>query len=183
MDRDAQIAAIHDLVTPALASLGLELFDLNFAGSARGRTLRVIVERESADGAADGHGDVKAGVDLDTIAKASQAITPLLDNDPTLTGSYLLEVTSPGVERQLRTLPHFQRAVGETVSVKYRTEGGSERVRGTLSRADADIELDIDGETHRIAFADITDARTVFEWGPSPRPGKKRAQPKEKTRS
>jgi ribosome maturation factor RimP len=176
LDRDAQIAALHDLVTPALASLGLELFDLYFSGSGRGRMLRVSVERDGAGG----------GVDLDTIALASQAITPLLDNEPTLTGSYVLEVTSPGVERPLRVPSHFRRAIGETVSVKYRTDEGSQRVRGTLVAAGDDldhIDLDIDGVTHRIAFADITDARTVFEWGPSPRPGKKRAQPKEKTRS
>jgi ribosome maturation factor RimP len=174
LDRDTQIAAIHDLVTPALASLGLELFDLYFAGSGRGRTLRVTVERDRADGA----------VDLDTIARAAQMITPLLDDEPALSGPYLLEVTSPGVERPLRRPEHFRRAVGETVSVKYRTEGGSDRVRGKLTAADDEaIDLDIDGEGRRVALTDITDARTVFEWGPSPRPGKKRTQPKEKTRS
>ena len=172
MDRDAQIAAIHDLVTPVLASLGLELFDLHLAGSGRGRTLRIAVDVDD---------DREGGVDLDTIAAASQAITPLLDNEPTLTGSYLLEVTSPGVERPLRRPEHFRRAVGGTVSVKYRTDAGSQRVRGTLAEADdAGVVVDVDSEARRIALTDITDARTVFEWGPQPRPGKRSGAPTRK---
>ena len=161
LDRDTQIAAIHDLVTPVLASLGLELFDLSLAGSGRGRTLRVFVER--ADG---------SPVDLDTIALASQALTPVLDDAPALAGPYLLEVTSPGVERPLRRADHFRRAVGEQVSVKFRTEAAPQRLRGTLTAADDDaIDLDVDGATRHIPLSTIADARTVFEWGPSPRPG------------
>jgi ribosome maturation factor RimP len=175
LDRDAQTAAIQDLVTPALAGLGLELFDVYFSGSGKARTLRVAVERDG-------------GVDLDTIAAASQAITPLLDDEPTLKGSYLLEVTSPGVERALRRPEHFRRAIGETVSVKYRTDAGTARERGTLTAAaDGTIVVTVDGEEHPIALSAITDARTVFDWGPAPRPGKgsraSSARKKEKSRS
>jgi ribosome maturation factor RimP len=183
MDRDAQIAAIQNLVTPVLASLGLALFDLHLTGSGRGRTLRVVVERDQ-----DPAHDDKGGVDLDTIAAAAQAITPLLDNEPTLSGSYLLEVTSPGVERALRRPQHFRRAVGETVSIKYRTDQGSQRCRGLLTAADdTAVTVDVDGEACRISLDDVTDAHTVFDWGPSPRPGKggraSSTRKKEKTRS
>jgi ribosome maturation factor RimP len=162
LHRDTQIAAISDLVAPALASLGLDLFDLHFTGSGRARTLQVVVERV----------DAGAPVDLDTIALASQTISPLLDDAPFLDGPYLLEVTSPGVERPLRRPEHFRRAIGETVSVKYRTAAQPERCRGTLTAVGDDaIEVDVEGDVRRLAFADIADARTVFEWGPSPRPG------------
>jgi ribosome maturation factor RimP len=176
LNRDTQIAAIHDLVTPVLASLGLELFDLQLTGSGRGRTLRISVEREG-------------GVDLDAIAGASQAITPLLDNDKSLDGSYLLEVTSPGIERPLRRPEHFRRAIGEIVSIKYRTDTTADRLRGTLTEVDDDgCVVDVDGELRHFAFADIADARTVFEWGPAPRPGKagkgrRTDRTKEKSRS
>jgi ribosome maturation factor RimP len=178
MDRDARVAALQDRIAPALETLGLDLFDLHLTGAGKGRTLRVTVERDG-------------GVDLDTIAAASQAITPLLDDEPTLAGSYLLEVTSPGVERTLRRPEHFRRAVGETVSVKYRTDAGTERRRGELAAADDDhIDVVADGEPHRIPLAAITDARTVFDWGPAPRPGgggkagsKSAARKKEKSRS
>jgi ribosome maturation factor RimP len=152
-----------------LASLGLELFDLYLSGSGRGRTLRVIVERAGEE----------RGVDLDTIALASQAITPLLDDDVALAGPFVLEVTSPGVERTLRRPEHFARAVGETVSVKYRTDTAPQRLRGTITAAGDDaIELDVDGEHRHIVLADVVEARTVFEWGPSPRPGKRGGAPK-----
>jgi ribosome maturation factor RimP len=173
MDRDDLTGVISDLVTPSLRSLGLELFDVQLSGPGKARTLRVTVDRDG-------------GVDLDTIATASQAITPLLDTEPRLRGSYLLEVTSPGIERPLRRPDHFRRAVGETVSVKYHTDHGPERVRGTIAAVDDDgITLAVDGDERRIAFTDITDARTVFDWGPAPRPGKRDtagARKKEKTR-
>jgi ribosome maturation factor RimP len=173
LDRDAQVAAVRALVTPVLTSLGLDLFDMQLSGGGKGRTLRVVVDRDG-------------GVDLDTIAAASQAITPLLDDEPNLTGSYLLEVTSPGVERPLRRPEHFRRAKGENVSVKHRTDAGPQRVRGTLTDADdAAIVLDVGGDTCRIALADVTDAHTIFDWGPSPRPGKRSGAParkKEKSR-
>jgi ribosome maturation factor RimP len=161
LDRDRQITAIHDLVAPVLASLGLELFDLHFSGAGKGRRLSVVVDRDG-------------GVDLDTIATASQAITPVLDSEPTLSGSYVLEVTSPGIERPLRRPEHFRRAVGDTVSVKHHTDTGSQRVRGTLTEVDdAGVVVDVDGDARHVAYADITDARTVFDWGPQPRPGKR----------
>jgi ribosome maturation factor RimP len=162
LNRDTQIAAATDRVTPVLASLGLELFDLQLSGSGRGRTLRVVVDRDG-------------GVDLDAITAASQAIGPLLDDESALAGPFVLEVTSPGVERQLRRPPHFRRAVGETVSIKYRTDAEPLRVRGTLLDADDDgVVIALAEDDHRrIAFVDIADARTVFEWGPSPRPDKR----------
>jgi ribosome maturation factor RimP len=190
LDREAQIAAIQDLVTPVLTSIGLELFDLHITGSGRGRTLQVMVERAAGEG--DSH------VDLDTIARASQAISPLLDDDRALAGPFLLEVTSPGIERPLRRPEHFRRAIGETVSVKFHVKyhaenqagNESQRLRGTLTAAgDTAIDVDVDGEARHIAYPDIADARTVFEWGPSPRPGKggraqqQSARKKEKSRS
>jgi ribosome maturation factor RimP len=168
LERDGKVAAIEALVVPVLASLGLELFDVQLSGGGRARTLRIMVDRDG-------------GVDLDTIAQASQAISPVLDGAKELAGPYLLEVTSPGVERPLRRPQHYRRAVDETVSVKYRTSTGARRVRGVLVATDDDgCTVVVDGEPQRIAFGDITDAHTVFEWGPAPRPTKRGT--KEKTR-
>ena len=116
--------------------------------------------------------DREGGVDLDAIADATQAVSPMLDSAPldaAITGPYALEVSSPGLERPLRTPAHFARAVGETVSVKSRAgdDHGSRRVRGVLTAADATgIELLLDdGATERVEIDAITQARTVFEWG------------------
>ena len=157
---EAQVDAVRHAVAPALARLDLELYDVELSGAGGARTLRVTVT---------GPG----GVDLDAITGVTQAISPVLDATPELTGPYLLEVSSPGVERTLRTAAHFAGAHGEQVSIKFHTANGPRRVHGVLTDVSDDaVRVDEDGTDHVIALRDITQARTVFEWGPKQRPGK-----------
>jgi ribosome maturation factor RimP len=157
------VDTIAQALAPAVSALGLELYDVDLSGSGRARILRVMVDREG-------------GVDLDAIADATQAVSPLLDAPPldaVIAGPYALEVSSPGLERPLRTPAHYARAVGETVSVKSRAgaEHGARRVRGVVTAADdTGFELTLDdGTVERIAYDDVTQARTVFEWGNEPK--------------
>jgi ribosome maturation factor RimP len=164
----ADVDAIAAAVEPVVTALGLELYDVEATGPGRARTLRVTVEREG-------------GVDLDAVSAASQAISPVLDADPAVQaacpGSYTLEVTSPGLERRLRTPAHFRGAVGAMVSVKTRTGGTAERRRGVLTAAD-DAGIDVAFETgdERLPYDAVTQARTVFEWGPAAKPGRRPAR-------
>jgi ribosome maturation factor RimP len=85
-------------------------------------------------------------------------------------------VSSPGLERPLRTPEQFARAVGEKVSVRTLPSAGLDRrISGTLSVADSDgVVLTGEGlseEGSRIAYSEIERARTVFEWGPALRRG------------
>ena len=153
------VAAIASAIEPVLGALGLELYDLDATGPARARTVRVVVDRDG-------------GVDLDAIAAASQALSPVLDHDPAVQaacpGPYTLEVTSPGLERRLRTPAHFRRAVGSAISVKTTTAGAGLRRRGVLTSADdGGIEVEFDTGRERLAYGDVAQARTVFEWGPT----------------
>ena len=107
---------------------------------------------------------------------------PILDAssiDDTLAGSYTLEVSSPGLERPLRRPEHFRGAVGSTVSVKFRAgDQPARRIRGVRGR----------GRRRRVRrpprrrrdrahrYDDIVQARTVFEWGPQPKPGSRAAR-------
>ena len=159
-------------LTPAVTDLGLELYDVAMTGNGRARILRVMVDREG-------------GVDLDAIADATQAVSPLLDAPPldaVIAGPYALEVSSPGLERPLRTPAHFTRAIGETVSVKTRAvdDHGARRVRGVVTGADdAGFALTLeDGTSERIDYGDVTQARTVFEWGAPDRGDAKRPKSK-----
>ena len=106
--------------------------------------------------------------------------------DP-IAGAYTLEVTSPGLERTLRTPPHFVRAVGETVKIKLTADASPDpdadrRLTGTLVAADDDgITVRTDAPSgdespaeRQVAYAHIERARTVFEWGPGDKPGKSR---------
>jgi ribosome maturation factor RimP len=96
--------------------------------------------------------------------------------DSVISGPYALEVSSPGLERPLRTPAHFARAQGETISVKTRAgdDHPARRVRGVVGDVDGsgfDLTQD-DGTTEHLAYADVAQARTVFEWGPQPKRGK-----------
>ncbi len=143
---------VRALVTPSLEAAGLELFDVELVGG----VLRVTVDREG-------------GVDLDTISDASSRISRELDRHDVVPGRYVLEVSSPGVERPLRTPQHFLRAIGATVVIKTHpgTEG-DRRVEGVLEAAD-DHGVVIAGRA--IPYSDIERARTRFVW-PEPRQAK-----------
>jgi len=144
-------------LSPVLADLGLDLVDVEVTG----RVVRVLVDRDG-------------GVDLDALASANKAVSAELDRLDPMPGRYTLEVSSPGVERRLRTPAHFARTIGETVTV--RTHPGTTEVRrlqGVLAAADDDgVVLETGDGPVRIAYEQIERARTVFEWGPKPAPGK-----------
>jgi ribosome maturation factor RimP len=166
-ERETIVAAIE----PVLATLGLEVFDVQLTGSGRASTVRVIVDRDG-------------GVDLDAITAASERIQPALDD----LGAYALEVSSPGLERPLHRPEHFRRAVGETVSVKVRdADGEVRRLRGDLVSTDErGVTVDA-GDTNsgeHVDYDQIIKARTVFEWGAAPKTPKraKKKQQKEVAR-
>lgn len=151
---------VRDLVAPLIEEAGARLYDIEFV---RG-TLRITVD---SDG----------GVDMGTIGALTRDISRLLDETDPVAGSFTLEVSSPGVERALRTPEHFERAVGQTVNIKTRSGvEGDRRVTGTLTMADEStitVQPDADAsEARTLAYVDVERARTVFEWGPAPKPGK-----------
>jgi hypothetical protein len=95
-----------------------------------------------------------------------------LDAVDALPGPYTLELSSPGVERPLRRPSDFRRFAGTTISVKsHDPVDGARRHRGLLLEADdSGIVLEVDGQHRRFSYDAIASARTVFEWGPAPKP-------------
>lgn len=150
---------LASLVAPVAEDLALTVYDVEDASG----TLRVLL-------------DAEGGVDVDTLAAAARSISRAMDADGSFASTVTLEVSSPGLERRLRTSEHMAAAVGERVKVKLRPGVvGDRRVEGVLSAADGStvtVTPD-DGEPRTVPFDDITSARTVFEWGPAPRPGKR----------
>ena len=148
-----QAEAVKALVEPALAAKGYEVFDVEFGG---GR-LVVTVTRPGEP------------LDLAALTEANHVVSELLDeHDPIPDDHYLLEVSSPGLERSLRTPAHFAGALGETVTIKTKPHvEGERRHQGLLEAADDD-GVTVGGRS--FTYADIEKARTVFVWGPSPKP-------------
>ncbi|MEY2469175.1 MAG: ribosome maturation factor RimP [Actinomycetota bacterium] len=159
-----QATAVRQLVEPPLSAQGLTVYDVEYSG---GRLL-VTVDREG-------------GVDLETLTTANHVVSELLDeHDPIPDERFLLEVSSPGLERTLRTPAHFARSIGETITLKtHAPVDGERRHEGVLEVADAEGVV-VGG--HRFAYDDIERARTVFAWGPTPKPkGGSPAKPHPKT--
>lgn len=155
---------VRDIVLPILGRHDVELYDLQVEGP----LVRVVVDREG-------------GVDLDTLSAVTRAVSRALDDADPIASRYTLEVTSPGVERPLRTPEQFVRAVGEVVKVRTVPDvEGDRRVQGVLAGADEQgITVRVgDDEVRALSFAEIERARTVFEWGsPAPKPGHAAASP------
>jgi ribosome maturation factor RimP len=147
--------------TPLLGTLGLSLYDVEIAAG----SLRVTVTKDG-------------GVDLDALAAASSMLSAWLDEHDPMPGRYTLEVSSPGLERKLRTPEQFQGAVGETVTLRITREGvAAERVTGTLTSATADgLVLATDAGPRAARYDEVERARTVFAWGPAPKPSPSRGR-------
>ncbi len=137
-------------------SLGLELYEIAVAKENDETLYRVnVLSGEIENGK-------RKGVSLDACVHLSRLISPLLDVTPPLEGEYRLEVGSPGIERKVATLKQFALSVGERVSVTLKTK---EKYRGVLLKVEGSaITLDVDGEEVGVDFAQISKARTYFEW-------------------
>jgi ribosome maturation factor RimP len=145
---------LRELIEPIVADLGVELFDLEYGAS----KLTVTVDRPD-------------GIDMEAVAAATRAISRMLDEADPVPGHYTLEVSSPGLERTLRTPAHFTWAIGQQVSVKtVPAYEGPRRVKGTiLDTADDTVVLETTEGELELAYTDIDKARTVFEWGGQPK--------------
>jgi ribosome maturation factor RimP len=142
---------VRAVVGPPLSDKGFEVVDVE----RQGPVLRVTVDRAG-------------GIDLEAVTEATRLVNDLLDRHDLVGDKTTLEVSSPGIERPLRTPEHFKRFVGTEVAVKAKpgTEG-DRRLAGVLEVAD-DEGVVVGGR--RLAYGDIEKARTVFVWSP---PGQK----------
>jgi len=177
MTESPVLQRVRDLVEPIASDLALDVYDVE----QRGGTLRVTIDTPPGS---------EAGIDMDQLALATRLISREMDHQDPIPGRYTLEVTSPGVERTLRTPAHFQREIGKTINVRLADAGAEQRrFEGVLIAADdttATLRVgdeEADDTTERVVeLASIDRARTVFVWGPKPKPGGKNAPKKKKSK-
>ncbi|HEX6307925.1 MAG TPA: ribosome maturation factor RimP [Longimicrobiales bacterium] len=149
-----------------VAGLGYELVELERAGSKTRPILRVRVD---VPGSEPG-----SGVSVEDCARVSRALEEYLDESPDLAERYVLEVSSPGVERPLVRTADFTRFAGREIAVKLSKPlaSGARRVEGELvglesgDGGDERIRLRLpDGSMTDIPRADVTRANLIFRWG------------------
>jgi ribosome maturation factor RimP len=172
------IETVRALVEPLVEPYGIEVVDVEHAGA----LLRISLDFV----------DATKHIDLDTITTYSEQISDLLDLHDPIPGRYTLEVSSPGLERPLKTPDQFRRFVGTPVNVKTKrravndnandSDSDSERrFTGTLTEAtDTHVTFDTPNGTRTLRYEDIDRAKTVFEWGPTPKPN---AAPKQQQKT
>ncbi|NNN19207.1 MAG: ribosome maturation factor RimP [Acidimicrobiaceae bacterium] len=155
---------LREVAESELADQGLEILDIELKGG----SLRVTLDSETS-------------LDLDRVSKASHLISRLIDDSVEFDdmGQFTLEVSSPGLERLLRTEAHFRRFIGSKVIVKTKPEySGPRRFGGVIkSVGEGSITLQLDdpsaglGPEMEVRIIEIERAHTLFEWG-SPKSAK-----------
>ena len=155
----ASAARLTELASPVVAGTGHDLEDISITAAGKRSVVRVVVDKDG-------------GVTLDEVADVSRALGEALDAadevEPGLLGpSYVLEVSSPGVDRPLTQPRHWRRGAGRLVEVTLRH---GKPVTGRIAGADDDgVTLDVDGSEVVLAFPDVLRAAIQVEFSrPSP---------------
>ena len=138
------------LIEPAIEQLGFELSDLELKIGGQDGVVRLFIDSPN-------------GITLEDCESVSRQVSAILDVADPVAGNYSLEVSSPGLDRTLTKLAHFQRFTGKDVRVKLRFPiEGRRNFRGALRAADEEkIEIEVDGEAHSLLLATIESARLV----------------------
>jgi ribosome maturation factor RimP len=138
------------LLQPTVEALGYELVEIEFSHSGEGALVRVYI-------------DAPAGIALADCERVSHALSAALDAADPIPGHYRLEVSSPGLDRVLRTPEHFARFVGSRVKVQLALPiEGRRRFTGALLEAGEEgVTLDVDGTRVLLAYRQIQKARLV----------------------
>jgi len=154
---------LWQVIEPYVAAEGIELDDLEVLGAGPGTILRVTIDSDDP-------------IDVDSIARLSRGLSRLLDESDPITGSYTLEVGSPGLERNLRRPRHYEKSLGRELRVKTRVDvDGARNHRGVLRSTDeSGFVLEVDGLDRTLGFDQVASARTVFVWEKTAKPGKRR---------
>ncbi|MCW2878923.1 MAG: hypothetical protein JWQ95_3023 [Sphaerisporangium sp.] len=150
MGADARRDHLIKLLEPVAAAEGLDLEDVTITPAGKRRLLRIIVDGDD-------------GVSLDKVADVSQAVSKALDDSDVMGGNpYVLEVTSPGVDRPLTEPRHWRRAKGRLVKADL-SDGTSAEGR-LLAVDDSGVELQAEGGPRRLAWRELAKGRVQVEF-------------------
>ncbi len=140
---------LEESIKLAVESLGASLYDIVSTREHDKNIFRILVTAEN-------------GISLDKCAEISRMISPILDVDEPMSGEYVLEVSSPGIERKLKKKEHFIASIGEKVKIK---DFATETYKGQLIFADNDkIVVKTEFGDEEITYDSILAASTYFEW-------------------
>ena len=148
------VGVVSELVAPTAEEQGLSLWDVEFVKEGAKRILRITIDSEE-------------GIDIEQCERFHRAIDPLLDEADPIEESYYLEVSSPGIERELKCDMHVQACAGERVEVKlYAPRDGAKSFVGVLLGLDGEGNIVVEADGKQITFdkKEIAKIQTVFDF-------------------
>lgn len=145
---------VWEVAEPIAQENGCYLYDVEYLKEGGIWFLRVYLDKE------------EGGISLDECEVVSRALSEVLDREDPIDRNYYLEVSSPGVERKLKTEAHFQRYLGETVDVGlYKAVNGVKQLTGTLKGYDGEtVALEVAGETVEVSKKETTVVHLHFDF-------------------
>ncbi len=143
-------AQVVNVIEPVVTGLGYELVGAEFGQSENGQTLRVYI-------------DTEVGIVMEDCAKVSRQLNAVLDVEDTIKSAYLLEVSSPGVDRPLFTEAQFAAQTGEEVRVRMSEGvGGRRNFKGQLVAVkDGMATVEVDGMDYELPIVDVEQAHMI----------------------
>ena len=144
--KNAKEQKLIDALEPVASLVGFELVDVELSGSANSRIVRVFIDKEG-------------GLGIEDITEANHWVDRIVEENEPFSGPYTLEVSSPGIDRPLRTLGHFLRFSGGEAKLTTEAISGRANWTGTLEGVEgADVLLRIEDEVFRLPYEKIKKA-------------------------
>jgi ribosome maturation factor RimP len=138
------------LITPIIEQYDCSLYDISVENEDNNKYLRVYIKKENGQ------------VDVDTCAKISKIISPMLDVYDIVKDQYYFEVSSPGIERKLTKLDNFKKSIGENIKIKL---NNGTKINGKIDDIDGiNIKIKTNKSIQTVKFDDIKTAKTLFNW-------------------
>ena len=143
---------VREIIQPTADELGYYLWDVEYVKEGARRVLRITIDSEE-------------GISIIDCEKVHRAIDPILDEADPIENAYRLEVSSPGIERELRTDAHLEASIGLVVELRFfAAQNGAKSLLGALLCFDEESITVVtrDDEEHKFARRDISRIRTVY---------------------
>lgn len=142
---------VEELLKPIIISIGYDLYDVIYEKEGKDYYLRIIIDKPD-------------GIDINDCEKVNNTINDILDEADYIKEQYFLEVSSPGIERQLRKEKHYQSQIGNEIKIKlFKPIDKQKELIGILEEYNKDeITIKVDDKTIKINSKDIAVAKTIF---------------------
>ena len=144
---------VEELLKSIIENIGYELYDVRYEKEGKDYYLRIIIDKPE-------------GIDINDCEKVNDSINDILDEADYIKDQYFLEVSSPGLERILRKDKHFEKQIGNEISLKlFKPINKQKELIGILEEYNKEeLTIKVDDVTLKINLKDIAIAKTVFNW-------------------